>query len=345
MKKYLISLAALAIMFVSCNKEELTVEPAPRTVNVTAAIASPGGDAQSRISYTPTSSTGSHGIVLEWEEGDRLTLCFVHNGSYYTNQAFLIPGSIDESGKTAVFTITVPSEIPDNEAFDLYGVYQQLKTTTTVGSGGLFDVNSTVYWLYNLDEVSTSLDTPSSGYPDIGIIRPMLYFSKTGIVNTANPDFNYISLQHSGWLMALHFKNTSAGILNFPMRFIVESQNGSNWVWNGNITGTNKTFFNVATGDFSTSTSYYKNCYFSFNSPESPYYNVSSINGGESYTFYRWIASGPNVPELKVKMTTKTDVSDYYLSTNLSSRTVENGKVYHVYTEWDGTNFNLVSPY
>ena len=54
---------------------------------------------------------------MKWETGDKLMLNFKYNGSYYKADAPIVPASISGDGKTAQFTITVPSEIPADATF------------------------------------------------------------------------------------------------------------------------------------------------------------------------------------------------------------------------------------
>ena len=342
MKKTLFTLALLAMIMVSCTQDNLEIEAQEnRTFTVSAAMPEANDDAQTRVSLTPDAESGSYGLELKWENDDKLMLCFDHDGTYYHNDAPIVASSISNNGKSAQFTITIPTEIPANATFNLYGVYQ--KTDTQDNNGGYFKDGSMLYELENYEEQCITLD--QMGSLEKGIARPMLYFSQANIENSSEPAIAPINLKHSGWMMALHFKNSSGVEMDMPVSLRLDNPQGTKWAWNG-YHGNNTIYFDVATQAFSYNSTKERERTLWFNINE---YNWLPLYGqklaaGESIVVYRWVASLPDVPQLKGEATIWGG-SIYLYPTNMPSKTVTNGKMYHVYCEWDGTDYKFVAAY
>lgn len=344
MKKTLFTLALLAMIMVSCTQDNLEIEAQEnRTFTVSAAMPEANDDAQTRVSLTPDAESGSYGLELKWEEGDKLMLCFEKDGTYYHNDAPIVGSSISNNGKSAQFTITIPTEIRANETFNLYGVYQK-ENTWTETNGGYFKDGTMLYELENSEEESITLDKMGS-YGN-GIARPMLYFSQANIENSSEPAIAPINLKHSGWMMALHFKNSSGVEMDMPVSLRLDNPQGTKWAWNG-YHGNNTIYFDVSTQAFSYESSTKerdRTLWFNINE-----YNWLPLYGqklaaGESIVVYRWVASLPDVPQLKGEAIFRGSIYPK-TSTNMPSKTVTNGKMYHVYSEWDGTDYKFVAAY
>jgi len=324
MKRIGIAFAALALIFMSCDKEDLTVEPAPRTVTVTASIASPDDDVHTRYTLTPTDPTGgtlTHGLEFKFEATDWIRFWFEW-GSTVKVSLNVTPNSISPDGKTAQFTITIPEEIPDGATFNLY-----------VGYGNAYSGR--------YGEASLSMGSWEEQYVDLEgehKIRPMLYHSQKGIVNSEAPVINNINLQHTGWIMAFHYKNSSDVEINYPYWLRFTSADATAWTWNGGNNPAYEKFFDLSTGTHDND----KGNELTFNIQEN--YFSSRLAPGATRTFYRWVTSELNVPELVI---TDIDAGGYPrpLPSNIRARTVENGKIYHLYVEWDGTNLEFVDPF
>ena len=152
MKYRLFTLALLAMIMVSCTQDNLEIEAQEnRTFTISAAMPEANDDAQTRVSLTPNAESGYYGLDLKWEEEDKLMLCFEKDGTYYHNDAPIVASTISADGKNAQFTITVPSDIPTNASFCLYGVYQK-ENTWTETNGGYFKEGTMLYELENGEE-------------------------------------------------------------------------------------------------------------------------------------------------------------------------------------------------
>ncbi|MDD4761134.1 hypothetical protein KCV26_08925 [Petrimonas sulfuriphila] len=343
MKKTLFTLALLAMIMVSCTQDNLEIEAQEnRTFTVSAAMPEANDDAQTRVSLTPDAETGSYGLDLKWEEGDKLMLCFEKDGTYYHNDAPIVGSSISNNGKSAQFTITVPSEIPNNASFCLFGVYQ--KTDTRDDNGGYFKDGSMLYELENSEEQCITLD--KMGSTGKGIARPMLYFSQANIVNSSTPAFVPFNLKHSGWMMALHFKNSSGVEMDMPEELKLDNPQGTKWAWNG-YHGTNTRYFDVSTQAFSYKSSTIdrgRDLWFKINEYSWLPFTGQKLAAGESIVFYRWVASLVEVPQLEGILSPGGN-QDFTTPTTIHAKTVTNGKMYHVYSEWDGTDYKFVAAY
>lgn len=336
MKKTLFTLAALAMIMVSCTQDNIEIEAQEnRTFTISAAMPEANDDAQTRVSLTPDAETGDYGLDLKWEEGDKLMLCFEQDGTYYHNDAPIVASTISADGKTAQFAITIPTEIPTDATFNLYGVYQKTNTWTET-NGGYFKEGTKLYELENSEEQCITLD--KLGFTGTGKARPMLYFSQTNIENSSTPAFATFNLQHSGWMMALHFKNSSGGEMDMPVSLRLDNPQGTKWAWNGY--GNNTIYFNVSTQAFSYESS-------TIERDRTLWFNINEYNwlplygqklaAGESIVVYRWVASLPDVPQLRGEATFRGSVKPE-TSTRTAARTVTNGKVYHIGLIWDGTD-------
>ena len=343
MKKTIFTLATFAMIMVACTKENLEIEAQEnRTFTVSAAMPEANDNAQTRVSLTPDAESGSYGLELKWENDDKLMLCLDHDGTYYHIDASIVPSSISNNGKSAQFTITIPTEIPANETFNLFGVYQ--KTDTGDNNGGYFKDGSKLFELENGEEQCITLD--KMGSSEKGIARPMLYFSQANIENSSEPAIAPINLKHSGWMMALHFKNSSGAEIDMPLRILLDNPQGTKWAWNG-IPSSNTIYFDVSTQAFSYESSTKerdRGLWFKINE-----YNWLPLYGqklaaGESIVFYRWVASLVEVPQLRGILLPEGN-QDFTTPTTILAKTVTNGKIYHVYSEWDGTDYKFVAAY
>ena len=64
MKKILFTLAALAMIMVSCTQDNLEIEAQEnRTFTISAAMPEANDDAQTRVSLTPDAESGHYGLV------------------------------------------------------------------------------------------------------------------------------------------------------------------------------------------------------------------------------------------------------------------------------------------
>ncbi len=352
MKNKLFIIAALfALILTGCAKENLETEieakpeaqtkAGPKKVTVSVTMTSPVDNA-TRVTFSPDSET-PHGLIFRWEETDKLLLCYEYNDGtithYYHGDGAIKPESISEDGKTADFDCIIPSDIPTDATFNFYAVYQ--KTNSDDADGGCFQPNTKIYDLEMHESICIRLD---NGGGQRGIVRPMLYYSKTNIINTESPALGSIKLQHAGWIMAIHLKNNTGAEMNLPA-FIILASVYFNYVSNGD--GDNSistTSFDFSDNTFSTGSSDLKNIFLSINKDGNPL-SGHKLKADESIIFYRWVATNTTIPKLLGAISFSGDDVDQITSTLLPPKTITFGKVYHIYTTWDGSKFEFSARY
>ena len=337
MKTKLSIIAALfALILTGCAKENRD----PKMVTVTVSMTSPEDDAATRVSLTPDSGT-PQGLILKWETTDKLMLCFEYNANYYHVDANIDPGSISANGKTADFNFTIPTQIPSGANFNLYVVYQKTNGNST--DGGRFQPGTKKYDLEKTEKDCITLDqlSPTS---QRGISRPMLYFEKANITNTATPDIGPINLIHAWWIMAIHFKNNTGAEIDLP-ELIAFGKNDLTWVFNSDYYYVGITSFDFSNHTFSSSASTKDWLYLNINEDSNSPLFGDKLAAGASIIFYRWVASGTSIPALDGDIWFSNWEGDTN-SSMLPARTITCGKTYNVYTIWNGDgDFAFSAPY
>lgn len=357
MRKILFTLAAFAMIMVSCTQDnDLEIERNEgRTVTISAAI--PGGAPNTRVSLEPDGNT-PHGIILKWENDDELKLGFEHGDNFYYNSAPIIPSSISADGLRADFAVTIPAEIPADDSFNIFGVYQrkslqQFDDETGNPVDGFFEPGTKDFILYNYEVRALTLDKDDTDYTGLGQwkTRPALYFSQNDIQNSESLAINPINLKHSGWMIALHFKNAS-GVPIMPQEIYLYARNSPK-VWNGNQRA-NKVTLNADNGTAFCDRPFYiwRNNTILFNmnyahNEDSKYFG-ETIAPGETVVFYRWLISEGldlNTIDANMVYTDSAGFKESKAPTDLPGRTVKNGNVFNVYTKWQYNQFSFVDPY
>lgn len=341
MKKFNFILAALVMIAAGCSKQEFkeaVQQNNPRIITINASL--PSVDSQTRT----TLAQDGEGIVMKWENTDKLYLNFKYGGNFYRADAPIKAASISADKRQASFTVTLPSAIPDGAAFDLYGVYQK-ESTRSENNGGYFEKgkNNNVYVFENGEEDCITLD--KMGTVQSGIARPAVTFKQIGITATTMAP---IVFEHLGWMMALHFKNDSGAQIDLPktldFRYVEESS--TSFIYNG-LHLFSDVSIDLSTGLASSSSTEWEKkarVWFSING----YYWLplfgKKLGAGETIVLYRWLISTPNIDKM---------YGDGYISGNfiltdsspdgkyLPAKTVEKGKVYHTYMTWNGTHLKI----
>lgn len=345
MKQKIFFLAALALVAASCAKNEIDApaQEQGRTLTLAATLPGEPNDPETRLALQTDDAT-PHGLLLKWSEGDKLYLNFKHGGTFYRIDAPIVPGSISANGKTASFTITVPEEIPTGVPFDLYGVHQKVSTWGE-NDGGYFEKgqNNNVYVCENSEEECITLD--KMGGAQNGIARPVLTFKQTNITAaTIAP----IAFEHRGWMMALHFKNTSEAEIDLPrkLEFRYRSASASSFIYNG-YHGLETVKIDLDNDAVSASSSSWdsKACvYFTINKYSWLPLSGKKLGAGQTIVLYRWAISTPAIDKMYATGIISGADRDSQNSPDgkfLPAKTVEKGKVYHTYMTWDGTHLKI----
>ena len=344
MKKFNFILAALVMLAAGgCSKQEFkeaVQQNNTRIITINASL--PSVDSQTRT----TLAQDGEGLVMKWENTDKLYLNFKYGGNFYRADAPIKAASISSDKRQASFTVTLPSAIPDGAAFDLYGVYQK-ESTWGENDGGYFEKgkNNNVYVFENGEEQCITLD--KMGTTQSGIARPAVTFKQIGITATSMAP---IVFEHLGWMMALHFKNDSGAQIDLPgnLNFIYVGESSTSFIYNDFHSSKNISI-DLSSGLVSKgSTEWGKKAYVRFTINDYsfnwlPLYG-EKLGAGETIVLYRWLISTPNIDKM---------YGDGYISGNfiltdsspdgkyLPAKTVEKGKVYHTYMTWNGTHLKI----
>lgn len=334
------TLAALALIAAGCSNQELTEavqegqDSNARIVTLQATMPETTDQAPAtRATYESDGKTVS-GVVMKWESTDKLKLCFKHGGNYYYKDADIVPGSISTNGKMAMFTLIVPTEIPDEDTFDFYAVYQREHPNSYFPSG-YFHPGTTNFEIVADEYCNVTL--ARRGDSGLGIINPMLLFSAK---NTTKAGLGTLKLnfEHTGWIMALHLKNSTGSERDLPrsIEFRYPYESTTSFIWNGYTLTYNDVLMDVSTGTVTTSFSDWqkKQCViFGINEySDNPLLN-GKLAAGAELVLYRWVVSTPQIEEMQTKFVRKNGI--YFYTTNrLPARTVAKGKVYHVFLDW-----------
>lgn len=367
MRKILFTLAALAMLMASCTQDNWDVEQSAtandtRTFTVKATM--PQSTPDTRVSLEADDNT-PYGIVLKWEANDVLKLCFEYNGQFIYKDAPIVGSSISADGLRAEFTIDVPVEIGDNK-YNVYGVYQKKGVDYFSGENAYlnneharFEEGTKNYVLNYVEERGVTFDKANFFgvmYQNHYLAHPMLYFSQENI-STVAP----INLQHSGWMVALHFKNSSPDEFRPYNFYLYYEAYNHNKVWNG-LQQNYDVKFDFADKTYSSDhLEYMPNWWGNAENPWSYisfdflHYNLSfggDVAAEEKTTFYRWLVSEkPDFKGFTGQVLYVDEVDGEFVEvikqtpTALPAKTVQVGNVYHIYAEWDGTEFKFVAPF
>ena len=344
MKKFNFILAALVMLAAGgCSKQEFkeaVQQNNTRIITINASL--PSVDSQTRT----TLAQDGEGIVMKWENTDKLYLNFKYGGNFYRADAPIKESSISADKRQASFTVTLPSAIPDGAAFDLYGVYQK-ESTLNEHNGGYFEKgkNNNVYVFENGEEGCITLD--KMGTTQSGIARPAVAFKQIGITATTMAP---IVFEHLGWMMALHFKNDSGAQIDLPgnLSFRYIAMPSTSFIYNG-FHISQDVSIDLSNGLVSNGpTSWENKARVRFTINEYGYNWLplygEKLGAGETIVLYRWLISTPNIDKM---------YGDGYISGNfiltdsspdgkyLPAKTVEKGKVYHTYMTWNGTHLKI----
>lgn len=213
------------------------------------------------------------------------------------------------------------------------------KTNGNNSDGGRFRPGTKIYDLEQYESYCVTLDqlNPTT---QRGIPRPMLYFQKANIANTATPDIGPIDLIHAGWIMALHFKNNSSDPIDLPKYIGIAPF--IDWVYNGNDIDNFITSFNFSSHTFSSSNSDLIELDLYINEEGNPLFG-HKLAANASIIFYRWVASDTSIPKLYGGIEFPDGTGDFLYPGTPGTKTVTKGKVYHLYTVWP--DFQVSAPY
>ena len=331
-KKYLPFIAiAIMILFAACSSEDLiteeNIEPQVegRTISLTASI--PDEEPATRVALTRDEKN----INLTWQSGDRLQFAIVQGTTKVKRVITLTQNNITNNAKTVSFAITVPSEIDDNEPFDLYGLYSNYKNVDNLPNGlpnGLSETNPTNVILTRTPGSMGTL-TAVQNRGDV-----MIYFKSS--VTPGNPPTT-VTFKHLGSLFAISLKNTSSTSLTGFQELRLQGVGGGTdekWAYNSSAGGQ---IFDLETEQFQNKDS--GGNFISFNIPGP----AATFAANATATLWGWYPPLPhkNWPALQLQLIEANGTTIVKQSVNSKlARTAPTapGRTYHFYARWDGTD-------
>lgn len=325
MKKYNHLFAFLWLMLPGCNQSEEPAQmPTEHIVTLTAEL-----PPETACRLDPTIQGA--GLSFTWSK-DYAYFYFKYKEQFYViRQDNITP--VASNPRKAVINIKIPKEIPTDALFDFYCVLQKDP------AGYIYNPHDGSFILPDYEHYCITLD--KRGYGAVGIIRPIFYHAQKNATLTT---IGKISFRHTGVVIAVHFKNKSGKEMNVPDQIFLKDLSEKKFFFDD----LNKPWIefypesNTFQSDDMTSFVTY-----SLNRDVgllSPYLNMKMASEEEKI-FYRFIpinGEETTLPELNGIIKCKGGTSKTTTPTKLPKRKVKRGHVYHIYTEWDGTNFTFV---
>lgn len=194
-KRYFIIFLALPFLVLSCVQENLQTESTGTTISITVTLTAEADTPNTKVSL----EEDGLGIILDWEEGDKIDLCLTYKDAGGVDQVSYFPAvsvKIDPSNsKKATFPLTIPGEVHDK--FNLYGLY---------GGGGLSSSDPTKALLPDTEDLFAN---------DLQTLYKkkvlMLQFEAVDISKEI-PSFG-VQFQHLGSFFKVLVKNTGSATI------------------------------------------------------------------------------------------------------------------------------------
>ena len=307
------------------NDKELSPEINPntgRTLSLTATM--PGDNPTTRVALTQEDDLA---ITLTWEEGDELQLVFVQ-GEIKIKKTVTVD-NISDGGVKAQFDIELPTEITGN--FDLYGVYGGDQPSLILD----VDLPKVASRAVGSEDNPTDVILPKNS----GMVTSlkdletkenvMLYFENKGIEITDSEVL--VEFKHLGSIFSITLKNTGVPKIEniAEVRLVgIDNVGNTNWAYNSEVGGQ---IYDLVSGKFQNIET--AGNYISFKADE------STLEGGESITFWGWYPPLPGVvwPKLKLEL---RNASGAVLKTSANSKLARTeapvaGKYYYLNAIWD----------
>lgn len=271
--KLLITFATLALIIASCAKNEI-IEPQPRVMHITATVEEP---ASTRATLQEL-ETGA--IRFKWVSGDIIQMAFVQGDVKKTANAEVT--TVIDDGRTAQFTVTVPTEITAGD-FTLYAYRSSRYSNHTEGGSQLLSTDPVIAVLPERTWEYVGLLSNAQGQPPIVSLWDKKTVTYSG--GGAMPDVA-LTFKHLGAMMTVKIKNTTGAEIEDIASLQFISTSGTHWL--RNHSGNGMAHFNMEEGNYVAGQEL-TNYIFKLNTnPGYGYY----IQPGETTSFSQWFAPG-----------------------------------------------------
>lgn len=281
------------------TEQDLSGKSSGGTLTLTAFM--PEGS-DTRVSMTENEERN---LSLSWEEGDKISLCFV-SGETVKTVSDIPVANIGDEGKTADFTFAIPDGI--TTPFSLYGIY---------GAGFKADNNSVVELRYNeADELTL----------DYASVRSAMRFALSDITDvSALPSASFELL---GSIMKVSIRNTSETDTDVSGFLIIGGRYDYEWTY-GSQGESDYAEYDLVSGSYTTANA---ESVLSFMPA-----NGKTITSGTEETFYRCFVP-TETPDSEKTFTIMFNHHDGTAMCELPYKGFVKGKYYRLNLIWDGTN-------
>lgn len=321
------ALAVITLILASCTKDELKPEQ-PRTFTITASMPTDGphinATTGTRMTFAP-GGTDNKGITTGWETTDELWFSFNQGTEFYWTKAFATNISSDK--KTADFTITLPdvsTGFNNATPFNLQCFFQN-GGSQTFGGFQLASIDND----RGIAERCIDLDGDYR-------IRPFLRYKHATALNAGDLAALNIPLQHEGYVVALHIRNTTASQQNLPDNIRILSADYPSTKW---TQYRDRWMLNTDTWEYGTLDYYIR---FQFRNADTDPYRT--IGANETVTVYRWAFGDENTPELRGSWGNAYASGSIFVPANnvpAKPGLLKKGTCVHLYVTWDGTDMTF----
>ena len=282
------------------------------TLTITATM--PDDGLEARASFSESEGDGS--MSVRWKEGDKLQLYFVQKDIPY--KATIPVTTISEDKKKATFKVKVPDEITSG-SFDLYGV---------AGGTEADDTDPRRVVLYDKSIYQQNADYAFRYMEDKNI--PILKFAQKDVVRAENISAD-VTMQHLGWLLALHIKNNTGK--NLTLKPAITLHSSEQWNYNSE-----KNYYDLVNDKFVNASGY--DCVWT--PLQTP------LQNGQAYTFWQWVASTDEIPDMELILHDNVVSTEPFAKSGnvLRKREIKNGNTCHFWVQFESeNNFIFTRPF
>lgn len=243
MKYKLFFLAAVAFILASCSNNEivvpdenvLNVKTEQQVLHITASFEE---SVETRATLEESGTTLIKSIIYKWQTTDKIQFSFVQSGLLNPITAEANVTSVSADGRTAQFTVPVPTEIDRTAEYKLYAFRSDRKSSIT--SGSVLNTNSTI----------AVLPTQQFDYKATLADQAIIFSIWSEKTIPANNTLDIaLSFKHLGSIMTLNLKNVGTTAINDLHSLILQESSSKSWIYNRYLGGGGAQF-DMATGTF-----------------------------------------------------------------------------------------------
>ena len=297
-----ITILTLALFLGACNSEdvmpEIGSETNPELTERTISFTASMPGEDDPATRVGAAEEADRGITLTWDENDKLDLLFVQGENKFHESTTVT--NIENGGKNATFTVPLPDGITDGTPYNLYGVY---------GGGAVSTTNPALIGLPAIE--GTTLNEENVGK------KVMLRFAKEGLNLT--DAVGAVNFEHVGFLFTAKIKVTAGSVNDITSVQLVGADAGNEtWAYNASAN-----HLDMEAATFTAEGTRGNTVNFQ-NSEKDATNNILTVRN--------WLPGAQTeFPTLKLR------VNGTATAETKPARTLEVGRAYYLYAQYDGT--------